>query len=891
LEFFKTIPFLNGGLFECQDYKIKEGEKETTIRVDCFSDNPKNETRLKVSNDIFFANPSKEPWLNDIFGTKNKEYHVQGIFKILNNYKFTIQENTPLEQEIALEPDLLGIVFENLLASYNPETRETARSKTGSFYTPREIVNYMVDESLLSYLKQKLNYEIPDIKLLNLFKPIEIDVSLSNIEKNKIINAIETIKILDPACGSGAFPMGILQRLVNLLHKVDHDNELWKERILQRTPVEIRPEATKVLKGKTADYIRKLGLIQNCIYGVDIQPIAVEISKLRFFLSLLVDFVKTDNAEDNWGIEPLPNLDFKVMQGDSLMEEFNGVSLSILPVEKSSTINFIDEEFHKKIDLLYEKQSLFLRETHPSKKNVLKEAVNNSLMDIFHYHLQIIKATYFFELKRIEENKKRITDEEAAENYYLSEKSKIDRKFGFNYLKFEKDLKELISGKKPRKFFSFSLFFAEVYENGGFDIVIGNPPYYQLSKDKTLPESYKQYLKDHFQTSGGRLNTFIFFMHQGLQLLKEYGNLIYIIPNTLLTQEYYKDTRKHLLECSHINQIVHYPTMQFENAVVENITIQYEKSKIKKPTKLLVQNLNEITLKGEIDLIEEAKSPNFNFNLSENSILDKMDNQDHYLLSDLCDINQAIALKGDKSLSLKSSNPNGKYYKLLDGRNINKYTINWNGVYLDFNIDMIHSCKRKDIFESNEKLMFRRVSSTLIFTYDAYQYFALNTIVVLNKKSKNVDLKFLLGLLNSSLINYYYIEKFKSTKKVFSEIQARTIGKLPIQKKQNKSITQIVDYLLIIGKFKSESASFLFFQKVIDAIVYELYFPEIVKEVDCDILQHLKVLPGLKDDDDDGNIKIIEKLYKEFSHSTHPISSALLRMSNIEEIQIIESRK
>src|SRR5690606_11628684 len=178
----------------------------------------------------------EETDLRDIVAIKDKKYKnatIKGLINILKSYKFTITENTPIEEDVALDPELLGRVFENLLASYNPETKTTARKQTGSFYTPREIVNYMVDESLISYLKNKIPENLwgsagneIDTKLHELMSfesdmPFNGDTQL----KKEIIKAIDNCKILDPACGSGAFPMGILQKMVHVLHKIDPKNE------------------------------------------------------------------------------------------------------------------------------------------------------------------------------------------------------------------------------------------------------------------------------------------------------------------------------------------------------------------------------------------------------------------------------------------------------------------------------------------------------------------------------------------------------------------------------------------------------------------------------------------------------------------------------------------
>ena len=148
----KTIPFLNGGLFECLDAPSKEDATQI-LRVDGFSD--RNDNPLYVPNELFFSD-ERTVDLNAAYGTREKRHKVRGLIHILSSYKFTIAENTPIEEEVALDPELLGKVFENLLAAYNPETEATARKQTGSFYTPREIVNYMTDESLIAYLKNEL---------------------------------------------------------------------------------------------------------------------------------------------------------------------------------------------------------------------------------------------------------------------------------------------------------------------------------------------------------------------------------------------------------------------------------------------------------------------------------------------------------------------------------------------------------------------------------------------------------------------------------------------------------------------------------------------------------------------------------------------------------------
>ncbi len=279
------IPFLNGGLFtpEYHDY----------YQID----------QLGISK---YINILKVPdnWLKELFD----------IFEI---YNFTIDENTPVDVELSIEPEMLGRIFENLLAEINPETGNTARKSTGSYYTPRPIVEYMVDESLKQYLLSKT--KLDENKIFSLLAYEEEEIDLNESEKDTVIDALDVIKIIDPACGSGAFPMGILQKMLLILQKIDPESKKWLLKKLSKIDNNIvKKEITTKLQNANWNYVHKLGIIQSSIYGVDIQPIAVDISKLRFFLSLIVD-ERIDDSKPNRGIESLPNLEFKFVCANSLI--------------------------------------------------------------------------------------------------------------------------------------------------------------------------------------------------------------------------------------------------------------------------------------------------------------------------------------------------------------------------------------------------------------------------------------------------------------------------------------------------------------------------------------------------------------------------------------------
>ena len=321
LEYLKQVPFVNGGLFDSLD--SFRGKRAGGKRIDCFTDYSRHRQKLHVPAKLFFQ----------------KE---KGLYEIFTRYKFTVEENTPVEQEVALDPELLGQAFENLLGVYNPETEELARKETGSFYTRRHVVDYMVDEALIAYFLQKVPPGDGDTEFLeerlrdDLLaydqlgeKDKSNDHMIYDSEIEPMIQAIDDLKILDPAVGSGAFPMGILNKLVLILKKLDPENERWKQQQIEQAnkipDPQSRGGALDVIDevfseaNQYNNYGRKLYLVQNSIYGVDIQPIAVTIAKLRFFVSLVIEQQPNEIPSKNYGIRPLPNLETKFVAANTLI--------------------------------------------------------------------------------------------------------------------------------------------------------------------------------------------------------------------------------------------------------------------------------------------------------------------------------------------------------------------------------------------------------------------------------------------------------------------------------------------------------------------------------------------------------------------------------------------
>jgi len=560
-ELFRDIPFLNGGLFECLD------EKENGIYIDGFSDNKTHQP--DVPNRLFFS--AEQPVdINEELGTSGKSYKVKGLLEILSAYNFTIDENTVDDKDVALDPELLGRVFENLLASFNPETSTTARKATGSYYTPREIVDYMVDESLKAYFRSHLpEREGMEEKIEKLFTTDENPFNPT--ETKQLVKLVESVRLVDPAVGSGAFPMGALNKLVFILSKLDPDNALWKQAQLdaaeQIPDYQLRVKTKETIENyfqeKNPDYGRKLYLIQKCIYGVDIQQIAVEIAKLRFFISLLVEET-VEKDKENWGIEPLPNLDFKIMQGNSLISEYGGLRFELDVNKQAADILAFEDENSKLIKEFEQLKEAYQAEAYHAKKKKLQEEIDQLIAQIAENIARKQKEDYFSRVKAIEDKYAHVPDSEAKQAAMAAEKEKLAKQSGFDWAVIEAELKQFGSKRKVRPFFPWQLYFAEVFtEKGGFDIVIGNPPYLE-SRSK----AFSEYLKDSYQHAShlrwGEESKFItrgadlliYFIEISIYLIEQKGIVSLITQNSWLDTIYGRKFQQFLIRNSYVNKVV-----------------------------------------------------------------------------------------------------------------------------------------------------------------------------------------------------------------------------------------------------------------------------------------------------------------------------------------------
>ncbi|MBU1422668.1 MAG: N-6 DNA methylase [Bacteroidetes bacterium] len=771
------IPFLNGGLFDpINDYDWKV-------------------TDILLPNRLFSNT------------TKTKEGDTgNGILDIFDRYNFTVKEDEPLEKEVAVDPEMLGKVFENLL-----EVKD--RKSKGTYYTPREIVHYMCQQSLINYLcsefeENTVSYEkigetqldmlgnIPkkgqldlesehkegtkiskeDIETLIKFgeqvgeneaivtaKGKETDTYYYKLPESIRLNAklldekLENIKVCDPAVGSGAFLVGMMSEIVRarmVLRKAGY----VKHKIFDEKSNEVN----------NFQYWYKKQAIQNSLYGVDIDAGAVEIAKLRLWLSLIVD------EEDIKNIRPLPNLDYKIVCGNSL-----------LGVEKTL---FNDELFHE----LERLKPLLFNETSPSKKQEYKKQIDELISQITNGH----------------------------------------------------------------KEFDFEVYFSEVFHTkGGFDVVIANPPYVNIEEiDLKLKPVYSK-----FHTAYQKYDLYILFFEKGLELVRNKGNLIFITSNKYLSQGYGFKLRQLFLK-NQITKIINFNYDVFESSVVRTAIIQVVKQNVKSDNYIAIMDINtqkeaDKFFKHQYSYIKQEvfnqiEENNFRINLTNEKIkiLKKIE-QNCLQVYDICSVNYGLrpvsTIEGqDKYTFIKKENSKKKYKIYFEGKDMGYWLVK-NYSYLDYRPNVMYNPMFPELFE-NEKLVGLCTLSNiekLRFVYDDTGMYCNHSVGILTlwhklegieyttikrtitkekiETSKQFSYQYLQAILNSRMIKFYVNELlYDGTHFYPNHMKILPIKK--IQKSEQKPFIDIVDKILEAKK-KGPTANTTALEREIDEMVYKLY--------------------------------------------------------------------
>lgn len=772
----RRIPFLNGGLFEQLDNYDWENND------------------FNIPNDIF-SNVS----------TKGKR-DADGILDIFDRYNFTMNEDEPLECEVAIDPEMLGKVFENLL-----DVKD--RKSKGAFYTPREIVHYMCQETLINYLVTKTAIDEEDIRDFILYgdlmkdedttkdaregnKELLISEKIFDMKngKNRIKELDEllaNVRVADLAVGSGAFPLGMLNEIVRA-----------RETLTAYMSIGLNAFDKKILYSDRKPYFLKVNTIKNCIYACDIEPSAVDISKLRLWLSIVIDDELVEKVTNNGMFDEhtkprqLPNLDCNIICGNSLMEEFKGINLiTESELLKNVSVNSQISLFQSGVDVLLKNlieiqdKLFFIKEHHE------KEELKNQIQDIYN---KII-------LEQLLRNPDIVND------YYNS------------------------INLASRPFVLWQLYFPKVFvENKGFDIVIGNPPYVDSEEmTKSMPEM-REILTKNYECARGNWDLFVLFIEKGMNLLTSKGVISFIVPNKLVAAPYTETLRKKMSKNQVVEMRDYSNVTVFKTASVYPVVFRVKMDEEKRDVVMdvmesmeTVANHNVVACSSFYNDISWDKY--FSSSQETLAIIDRMSKfkrlKDIAVVNGAATVGEAYLVK--EFLLDDATLPDTK--KFINTGGLDPYNSLWGSDYIrylkgKYMFPVVKSADLKNMSEkrlkesNSEKIIIGGMTKILECFYDTGEYLAGKSTTIVYGCS---HLKFITAVLNSKLMTFYYATYYNSMSLSggFYRIGAPQIKELPIAIPEDSIIEEIEQYVdCILDTGVSEELV-----KKIDAIVYSIY--------------------------------------------------------------------
>ncbi len=827
----KAVPFLNCALFDCLDRRERPEDGGRELYFDGFSGEKGHSAHLP--NGLFF-----DP--------------ARGIISLFDRYEFTVDENDADDSDVALDPELLGKVFENLLGAFNPETEETARKATGSFYTPREIVDYMVEESLKNYLKGRLD-GVPDLdaKLADLFdrgKAAEGGPTLFRKEEEAaLLDALYACKVLDPACGSGAFPMGVLHCMVRLLRRLDPQNTAIRRRLLARyredkaslmEETSLAELEARLREGQHfPDYERKLYLIENCIYGVDIQPIATQISKLRFFISLLCDQLRTsyDPSAENFGLLSLPNLEAKFVCANTLVSlpEVGALDASVGDIARLR--QDLQENRHK----IFSARSTATKEKFKNRDLEIRDAIRREVRDSLskpdeaeiarwnalaadsRKRREAVAQPLWEEVEqpaemdlfggvisppkrvKLDRNAPKRAEIDAviawANDNVAREKAKGDLANVGAATRYA----DLVAGWDPYDQNKSESWFDPGWMfnlSGGFDIVIGNPPYVLIGK-----EEFRQHYGNGFRYQEGKIDLYRLFIEKAFVALakKNMGTISFITPNTFLTIPSCKTLRKFILEHNTLKRIVNFTNDVFEGVSVNSVVFLASTSLPCGDEEIAVSANGDWASQYKIrvsDCLANDYSIRIFANYIESCILNKMRTFTRFSEwdADVClglqPYHNSIHSKKqiEKRFLHADYQKNKNYLQELGGRDIPRYGIPvGRGIWLDYSAELYMKPDMR--FFSGKRIVLREIPSTTLIATIVKDKLLVNKSCYIIKLKDAEQYNYLLGVLNSKAIGFWVAnEGDKANQNLFPRITMATIKHLPIPEPYKTAIVKTI---------------------------------------------------------------------------------------------------
>ena len=801
---FGNIPFLNSSLFEPSELEHK------TIRINSLDDH----SELSVLSGTVL----KDKTGRKLTGNINP---LRYLFEFLDSYDFSSEGSEDIQEEnkTLINASVLGLIFEKINGY-----------KDGSFFTPGFITMYMCHEVIRRTVIQKFN-EAKGWKcdtIADLYNEIE-DIR----EANRLINSL---RICDPAVGSGHFLVSALNEIIAIKSELkilsDIEGKKLKEYTIevindeliitdeQSKLYEYNPKSKESQRVQQALFQEKQRIIENCLFGVDINPNSVKICRLRLWIELLKNaYYKPDTKYKE--LETLPNIDINIKCGNSLISRYP-LNTNIKTALKSSkwTVDNYREAIMNYRNAGNKEEKRTLEQLIYKIKNDFATEVSRTNQDV--------KT-----LSRYKNELLQLTTQQLFQYDGLKKKEwrgKLES-LDSNINKFELKISEIKNNKVFENAFEWRFEFPEVLNNDGdfmgFDAVIGNPPYV-FGGNEGIPKIAKEFFKQNFISGSGKINLFTIFIELAFNLLREKGIFSYIVPNTFLRVTSYHESRKLLIQNQRIHNIFDFGNSVFEDAITTSIVIIADKVKVEGKHKILINN------KGTPNQIEQGFLADSNFIVSMNSdfnnrkIIQKL-NKNSIDLGSICkELIFGVVISKNKDEVVSNIQLEG-WKPFLEGKDIGAYFIRPIHSYLNYGSKMLHRARTKEVFEAKEKLLVQRItggSHPLKVAYDNNQYYnkeSINNIIL--KDNCIYNAKYILALLNSTLINWFYANQFTNESTLTVNLSKKYLSQIPIatgQKNEEENLISLVEKIIENKKLDPNSDSYIL-ESEIDQIVYKLY--------------------------------------------------------------------
>ncbi|MBN2893649.1 MAG: Eco57I restriction-modification methylase domain-containing protein [Bacteroidales bacterium] len=793
---FAKVPYLNSSLFEPTEIE------HTTL----FISNLRNDKTLPIYSQTVLKDSTGKKRTGNI---NPLEY----LFEFLNAYDFTSEGSEEIQEDnkTLINASVLGLIFEKINGY-----------KDGSFFTPGFITMYMCRETIRKAVIQKFNetknWNCSDID--SLYDKIE-----DRKEANKLIN---DLKICDPAVGSGHFLVSALNEMIAIKSDLkilqDREGRRLKEYHFEVVNDELivtdedgelfeyNPTNKESQRIQETLFHEKQTIIENCLFGVDLNPNSVKICRLRLWIELLKNAYYKNETE----LETLPNIDINIKCGNSLISRFT-LDADLKQALKKSASKWTIDSYRLAVDTYRNAQS---KEQKREMERLINEIKTNfrseiSLNDPKVKRLRALNGELF-------------TMTNQGQLFELSKKEKAEwnakvSKLTAETQKLESEIEEIKSNKIYENAFEWRFEFPEVLDDNGnfvgFDVVIGNPPYINFAN---LPETEREYY-NKFELYKNKTDLYAFFVGLGAKIKNQKGFICLIIPHTWVSTTSFLPLRKLLLDQINLMTIVELDFGVFKDAYVKTVIIQTDNAPNNK-IRLLDENFN---LRVEIPKDTISKDEELKINLTWNPVKYNIYTKiktDATKLGDIVHFSRGIKTSNDNRF-LFNENNGTDYYKVIRGRNIKAYRIDYDNEFIWYRPDLMKEkagClpHTKELFLTPEKIITQRVNSSgqLLATYDTEQYFCLDTTNISSEViDKNCDLKFIVGTINSKLINWWFNDEFKNP-----TISGYELHQIPIKRNNQieKEISSLVADILIDNKLGKDIESLT---KQIDKLIFELY--------------------------------------------------------------------